>query len=284
MDIPNKPYKIMGIVNVTPDSFFDGGRFVDEERAVAHALDLAEEGADILDIGGASSRPGAAPVTPEEEAKRVVPVVRRLVKSFKGAISVDTTWASVAQRALDAGASWINDISAGRGDPLMATLAARHNCTMVLMHSRGTPQTMQTLTEYSDVVENVMDELSAAIDRFLDAGTARERIVIDPGVGFAKTADQNIALLNGLNAFVKMGYPVLVGTSRKSFVGHLTGREAADRLYGSLGSVASAFFRGARIFRVHDVAATLDFLKVVAAIETGPTSSAPRAEAGTKRG
>jgi dihydropteroate synthase len=264
----SKPYALMGIVNVTPDSFYDGGRYRDADAAVEHGLRLAEEGADILDVGGASSRPGAAAVVPEEEAERVVPVIRRLAKRFDGPISVDTTHVAVARPAIEAGATWINDVSAGGIDPLMPRCAAESRCFVVLMHRRGTAETMQSLTQYGDVAGEVLRELLSSVKVFLAAGVRGERIVIDPGVGFAKTAEQNVVLLRRLDVFVKTGYPVLVGTSRKSFIGRLTGREApCGRLFGTLGSVASAFLRGARIFRVHDVAATRDFLTVLSAIE-----------------
>jgi dihydropteroate synthase len=204
---------------------------------------------------------------------RVVPVIRRLSENFSGPICVDTTWASVARQALDAGATWINDISAGRRDSGMPSLVAESGCMAVIMHSRGTPQTMQSRTGYVDVVNEVAVELLAAVDRFLHAGAVKRQIIIDPGIGFAKTALQNVALLRGLETFVKTGYPVLVGTSRKSFIGHLTGRDVQDRLYGTLGSVASAFIRGVTLFRVHDVAATRDFLKVLSEIDHGGTTT-----------
>ena len=267
-NVLSKPYALMGIVNVTPDSFYDGGRYATADAAVEQGIRLAAEGADILDIGGASSRPGARAVSPEEEVERVIPVIRRLEKEFKGPISVDTTRSSVARQALEAGATWINDISAGRADPLMPPLvAAEGKCIVVLMHMRGTPETMQNFSQYGDVVAEVKQELLAAVDVFIKAGVNRERIVIDPGIGFAKTAEQNVTLLRHLDAFVTTGYPVLVGTSRKSFIGRLTDREAPERLWGTLGSIASAFLHGARIFRVHDVAATRDFLTVFSAIE-----------------
>lgn len=267
-NVLNVPYAIMGIVNVTPDSFYDGGRYASADAAVEQGLRLAAEGADILDIGGASSRPGAAAVPPEEETGRVVPVIRRLARGFKGAISVDTTNASVARRAIDAGATWINDISAGQNDPLMAPLAAGTACTVVLMHMRGTPATMQDHCRYGDVVAEVKRELLSSVRAFVKAGVEKKRIVVDPGIGFAKTAEQNVVLLRHLDVFVKTGYAVLVGTSRKSFIGLLTGREdPCGRLWGTLGSVGAAFLRGARIFRVHDAAATKDFLKVLSEIE-----------------
>ncbi|MBN2036209.1 MAG: dihydropteroate synthase [Chitinispirillaceae bacterium] len=254
-------------MNTTPDSFYDGGHYLKTDKAVDHGMRLVSEGASVIDIGGASSRPGAPAVPPDEEMRRILPVVRKLARTIRVPISVDTCRSSVARAALDAGAEWINDISAGRNDPAMAPLAAQRGCTIVLMHMRGTPQTMQTMTTYDDVVEDARKELLAATEKFLSAGVARNRIVIDPGIGFAKTASQNIRLLQGLGAFVNTGFAVLLGTSRKSFIGRITGREVEDRLAGTLGSVAAAFMRGVRLFRVHDVAATADFLKVVSTIE-----------------
>ena len=267
MNVLKKEFSIMGIINVTPDSFYDGGRHDRTDLAVEHGLKLASEGTDILDVGGASTRPGARPVSQQEEAERVVPVVKRLAKEFSGPVSIDTTSSIIAAQALDAGASWVNDISAGRMDGAMARLAAGRGCTVVLMHSRGTPETMQSLTTYRDVAGDVLKELLASVDAFLAAGVDKEKIVIDPGIGFAKTAEQNLLLLKNLGLFVRTAFPVLVGTSRKSFIGHVTGRGADDRLYGTLGSVAAAYSRGVKIFRVHDVAAAVDFLKVLSAVE-----------------
>lgn len=274
MGVLGKPYAIMGIVNVTPDSFYDGGRYASFDAAVEHGLRLASEGADILDVGGVSTRPGAQAVSADEEIRRTLPVVRALAREFKGPVSIDTTLAAVAEAALDAGAAWVNDISAGRRDSAMAPLAARSGCTIALMHMRGTPDIMQTLTTYEDVVADVKNELLASVHVFMAAGVSRDRIVIDPGIGFAKTAEQNVLLLRHLDVFTATGFPVLIGTSRKSFIGQLTGRDPGGRLYGTLGSVGAGFRRGARIFRVHDVAATLDFLKVAAAVEESKEENA----------
>ncbi|MDG5813675.1 dihydropteroate synthase [Chitinispirillales bacterium ANBcel5] len=265
--LDSKQFLIMGIVNVTPDSFYDGGRYSQIDAAVAHGLRLAQEGADILDIGGASSRPGASIVDPEEECSRVVPVIEKLARDFKGPISVDTTWSLTARAALKAGASWVNDISAARFDPQIANVVAELGATVVLMHSRKTPQTMQHAPSYDDVIKEVSGELLEAVSKFRAAGVGRERIILDPGIGFAKTFDHNIALLRGLERLKELGFPLLVGTSRKAFIGKITERETEQRLWGSLGSVASAYTRGARIFRVHDVKETLDFLKVFSTIE-----------------
>jgi len=253
----------MGIINVTPDSFYDGGRYRSVEKAVKHAHLLQEQDVDILDIGGASSRPGAEVIAPEEESRRVVPVIKAIRTFFHGPISIDTTSSIVARRALDAGADWVNDISAGRADARMIPLVAKHGCTIVLMHSRGTPQTMQIAPRYDDVVAEVTAELRASVAACKEAGVSDERILIDPGIGFAKTAEHNCILMRGLDRIVKLGYPVVLGTSRKSFIGAITGRDVDDRLYGTLGSVAVAYMHGVTIFRVHDVAATGDFLKVV---------------------
>ena len=257
------PYLLMGIVNVTPDSFFDGGKYHMVDSAVAHARKLAADGAHILDIGGASSRPGAKPVPEKEEIRRILPVVEEVAAFFDGPVSIDTTSSGVARAAIEAGASWVNDISAGRTDPEMVRLAAQAGCTVVLMHSRGTPESMQQKAQYGDVVEEVIRELTAAVKNYTDGGVAMRNVVIDPGIGFAKTAKDNLELLRGMERIVALGYPVLIGTSRKSFIGCLTGRDVEGRLAGTLASVAAAYKCGVCIFRVHDVAETGDFLKVL---------------------
>jgi dihydropteroate synthase len=267
------PFAIMGIVNVTPDSFYDGGRHSSVSAAVEHALKLRDEGADILDIGGVSSRPGASAVSVKEELERILPVIKSVVNEFDGPVSVDTTWASVAEAALECGASWINDISAGRFDGRMKEVAASFECPVILMHSRGTPQIMQNNPVYDDVVGEVKNELLKSVDKFLKAGVVRKNIIIDPGFGFAKKKLHNIALLKGLKEIVRTGFTVLVGTSRKSLIGEITGKNADNRLYGTLATVASAYLRGARIFRVHDVDATKDMLKVLSVIENDTTIS-----------
>ncbi len=265
--LTGKPFSLMGIVNITPDSFYDGGRYNSIDAAVEHALELVDQGADIIDIGGASSRPGAAQITSSEELHRILPVVEKLVHYFKGPVSVDTTWSEVAEALIDAGASWINDISAGRFDERLISLVARRGCTIVLMHSRGTPQTMQQSVSYENVTLEVRDELLESVAGFLKAGVKKEKIVIDPGIGFAKTARHNVELLQNVSEFLNTGYKVLIGTSRKSFIGMITGKEVEQRLCGTLGTVASSFMRGVRLFRVHDVRETADFLKVFSVIE-----------------
>lgn len=262
----DNPFALMGIINVTPDSFYDGGRYTTAEMAVKHAGELRDQGAAILDIGGASSRPGAEEVEPREEESRVMPVVNAVAGTFSGPVSIDTTWSSVAEAALDAGAEWVNDISAGRFDPKMVSLVARRRCKIILMHSRKTPRTMQQAPQYDDVVAEVAQELLDTVEIFQKGGVSREQILLDPGIGFGKTVEHNLELIRGLDTIVALGYPVVIGTSRKSFVGAVTGRDVDDRLYGTLGSVAAAWQKGVTIFRVHDVEATADFLKVVTAI------------------
>jgi dihydropteroate synthase len=270
--IVSKPFTIMGIVNVTPDSFYDGGRYSGVTDAVSHALILCDEGADILDIGGASSRPGASEVSVEEELRRVIPVIVKVSGSVDVPISVDTTWARVAEEALDAGAVMINDISAGRYDKGMAEMAARRKCEMVLMHSRGTQRDMHENPHYDNVIGEVKNELTDAITRFTSAGVDKTKIVLDPGIGFSKTAEHNIELLKRVDEVVGMGFGVVIGTSRKSFVGKITGRTVGERLPGTLASVSCSFLRGVRAFRVHDVKQTRDFLQVLSIIENKPHS------------
>lgn len=270
MQIDEKPFYVMGIINATPDSFYDGGSYFSVDRAFEHAQQLIAEGADILDIGGASSRPGAAEVSPGQERERVVPVIKKIREINPDIlVSVDTTWVSVADAAVEAGATIINDISSGRFDKTMSTFVASADVDVILMHSRKDPQTMQIEPAYENVVADVKSELSSAVNSFEAAGVKRDRIMIDPGIGFAKNTMHNVALLGSIDVLVKTGYPVVLGTSRKRFVGAITGRDVKDRLCGTLGSIASAFLSGVKIFRVHDVAATVDFLKVMTTIEHG---------------
>jgi dihydropteroate synthase len=247
----------MGIVNVTPDSFS-----AVLQDPIATGLSMIAAGADIIDIGGESTRPGAAPVAPEEEQRRVLPVIAAL--AGRGVpLSIDTRNAATMAAALDAGASIVNDVTGLAHDPAAAPLVAARSCDVVLMHMRGTPQTMAGLTSYDDVVAEVVAELSARVDAALAAGVKREHIVIDPGIGFAKTAAQNLRLLQNLDAFRALDLPVLVGVSRKSFIGHYGGEpDAARRFPGSLAAALFAVSRGASILRVHDVAETLQALRM----------------------
>jgi len=260
------PPRVWGIVNVTPDSFHDGGRHATTESAIAHARRLLAEGADVLDVGGESTRPGAEEVSVDEEVRRVAPVVRALAAvGVPVPISVDTRKAAVAEAALDAGATIVNDVSAGTHDPAMLALVARRGAGVVLMHSRGTPRTMQGQTAYADVVAEVRAHLAARAAVAEEAGVSPARIWVDPGIGFAKTAEQNLLLLRHLETLVGDGRPVLLGASRKSFLESLTGRRAEDRLAGSLACVVRALEAGVAAVRVHDVAATRDLLAVLAA-------------------
>jgi dihydropteroate synthase len=258
---------VMGILNVTPDSFSDGGRFFDPARAVEQARRMERDGADLVDVGGESTRPGAPAVSADEEAARVVPVLRAIKEALALPVSVDTRKAAVAREALAAGADAVNDVSA-LGDPEMAGAVAPSGAGLVLMHMRGTPETMQRLTDYGDVVDDVAAELEQALERADQAGIARERIVLDPGIGFAKTAEQNLELIAGLARLERrLGRPVLLGASRKSFIGALLGGIPADaRDAGSVGACVAGLARGARIFRVHDVRSTRHALDVAHAV------------------
>lgn len=258
---------IMGILNITPDSFSDGGRYNTTDRAVARALQLAEEGADIIDIGGESSRPGAAPVSEEEEIGRVVGAIEEIAKRIDTPLSVDTYKASVARRAVEAGAAMINDISALTFDPDMAPLAAALSVPVVLMHIKGTPRDMQKDPHYTDLIGEVRSALGQAIRHAVAAGIDPERIIIDPGIGFGKTAEDNLTLIGHVDDFFELGRPVLIGASRKSFIGVLTGKPVQERLSGSIGAASAAALLGAHIVRVHDVAETRDALTVVDAIK-----------------
>ncbi len=246
---------IMGILNLTPDSFYDGGRYRLPGDALSRALEMAEEGAHWIDVGGESSRPGADPVSLDEETRRVIPVVEALVREGL-TVSVDTTKAAVARMALEAGARIINDISAFSMDREMASTCARYDAYCVLMHMRGTPRTMQADTVYTDIVAEVRAYLERRMDHAMSCGVRKERIIVDPGIGFGKSAEGNMELLRHLGAFVSIGCPVLVGASRKSFIGAVTGDPIADRLGGSIAAATFAVLKGARILRVHDVKET----------------------------
>ena len=257
---------IMGIVNVTPDSFFDGGRFYDPQQAVAHAVKLVEEGADLLDIGAESTRPGALSVDEEEEHRRLIPVVAAVAKAVSVPISVDTSKAAVARAAIDAGAVMINDVTALRGDTTMVEVVAKTGAGLVLMHMQGTPQTMQRSPHYEDVIEDITRFLAERARFAMDRGVVHERIVLDPGIGFGKTLTHNIDLLANLHAFLQLGFPLLVGPSRKGFIGQLTRQSPEGRAWGTAGVVALAVEHGANILRVHDVAPMKDVVTVADAI------------------
>lgn len=250
---PNRVY-VMGIVNVTPDSFYDGGWHATANAAIAHGLDLVAQGADLLDLGGESSRPGATPVSAQQEVDRILPVIEGIRSESDLPISVDTTKAAVAHAALAAGAKMINDISALRFDPDMANTIAAFHGWVVLMHMRGTPETMQRAPVYAEVVSEVQTFLRERIAAASDAGIDRKRIIVDPGIGFGKTLEHNLALLRQLDEIVALGVPVLVGASRKSFLGAVNDVPPEDRLPGTIAAHTAAVLRGARLIRVHDVA------------------------------
>jgi dihydropteroate synthase len=262
---------LMGVLNVTPDSFSDGGDFLGPERAVARAATMLDEGAQIIDVGGESTRPGSDPVSPEEEARRVVPVIRELLAELPDAIvSVDTHRSGTAVAALEAGARIVNDVTALRGDPRLADVVAGARCPVVLMHMLGEPKTMQRAPRYGDVVREVRDFLAERAGHAVSAGVEEENIILDPGIGFGKTLEHNLALLNNLDSIVELGFPVLVGASRKSFIGKITGvEEARERVPGTLAANVIAYERGATFFRVHDVRANREALAVAEAVRHG---------------
>ncbi|MDQ3991908.1 MAG: dihydropteroate synthase [Actinomycetota bacterium] len=256
---------VMGVVNVTPDSFSDGGRFVDHDVAVAAAVRMAEEGADIVDVGGESTRPGAAPVPAAEQVERVAPVIKAVAAEVDVPVSVDTRSVEVAAAAVNAGAVAVNDVSAG-ADPDMFAVVRETGAGLVLMHMRGDPTTMQDLARYDDVVGEVRDELRARLDAALDAGLDLDRLCVDPGIGFAKTWEHSLVLMRHLDAFLELGRPLVVGPSRKSFIGQVLGLPVEDRLEGTLAAVAYAATRGAHVVRVHDVREAVRVLRVIDAI------------------
>ncbi|KPK57358.1 MAG: dihydropteroate synthase [Gammaproteobacteria bacterium] len=258
----------MGIVNVTPDSFSDGGQFSGTEAAVSHGLRLAEEGASILDVGGESTRPGAVPVSAQDEIGRVVPVIRKLAESVPVPVSVDTSKPEVIEAAIAAGASMVNDVRALRADGALQAAAAAA-VPVCLMHMQGEPGTMQTSPTYRNVVEDVFAFLAERMEACLAAGIGEERIVLDPGFGFGKTLEHNLVLMRGLGRLLDLGRPLLVGVSRKSMIGTMLDRPVDKRLWGSLALAVMAAERGARILRVHDVAPTVDVLKIAAAVGSG---------------
>jgi dihydropteroate synthase len=255
----------MGIVNVTPDSFSDGGLYLDAEAAIAHGRELLAQGADILDVGGESTRPGAQAVGADEEVRRVEPVVGALAGDG-ATISIDTSKVAVAEAALGAGATIVNDVTAFAAEPELADLCADRGCGVVLMHMQGTPRTMQEDPVYDDVVDDVKAFLAGRVEFAVGRGVDEERIWVDPGIGFGKTLDHNLELLRRLGELRDLGRPILIGTSRKSFIGTLTGRDAGDRLGGTIASNVIALMNGAEVFRVHDVRPVREALLVAEAV------------------
>jgi len=269
---------IMGIINVTPDSFSDGGRYFDTERAIARGLELAADGADILDVGGESTRPGSLPVPEAEELRRVVPVIGALRKRTPCLLSVDTTKAAVARAALDSGADIVNDTSAFRFDPAMPGEVARSGAGVILMHMQGTPLTMQRSPRYGDLLDEIRAFLGERIRMAEAAGIPRERIVVDPGIGFGKTFEDNLALLRRQEVFHELGRPLLLGFSRKAFLGRLLGLPPEERLEGTIAAAVLSVERGAHILRVHDVGPVVRAVRAAEAILGFRTDAAAAAE------
>jgi dihydropteroate synthase len=265
LDVSSRPL-LMGILNVTPDSFSDGGAYVTVEQALDQARKMHEEGADIIDIGAESSRPGSQPIDEGEELERLMPVLAAVHRAVPLPISVDTTKAAVARRAVDAGASIINDITALRGDPLMAEVVAQSGAGIVLMHMQGTPATMQQAPRYGNVTQEVIAFLCERAQAAMKQGIKRSQIVLDPGFGFGKLQEHNLQLLNDFAMLTNLGYPLLAGLSRKQFIGRLTQRPVHERGYGTAGAVAVAVLKGAHIVRVHEVRAMRDTVSVVSAV------------------
>jgi dihydropteroate synthase len=266
--LPGSGPVLVGILNVTPDSFSDGGDFFDPESAARRAAVMLDEGAAIIDVGGESTRPGSDPVSQEEEIQRVIPVIERILAVRPEAvISIDTYRAGTTAAALEAGARLVNDVTALRGDPRMASVVAEAGCPVVLMHMKGEPKTMQEEPRYEDVVREVRDFLAQRAEVAVAAGLRPENVIVDPGIGFGKNLEHNLALLRDLDVLVDLGFPVLVGTSRKRFIGRITGaEEARERVFGTVATTVLAYQKGAKYFRVHDVRANRDALAIAEAV------------------
>lgn len=259
---------LMGIVNVTPDSFSDGGKFLHPENAAECAVRLAEEGAEILDLGAESTRPGAVAVTAKEELSRLLPVLKIVRKKTQALISIDTAKPEVAKPCLAEGADIINDVTGLRfSGKKMASIVKKTEAGLILMHSRGTSQTMQSLTNYDDLAGEILKEIAESVETALKTGINREQIIIDPGLGFAKTAEQNVEILKNLKVFKQAGFPLLVGPSRKAFIGKVTGCEVSDREFGTAACVATCVMQGAQVVRVHNVKAMRDVVRMTEAIK-----------------
>jgi len=254
--------RVMGILNVTPDSFSDGGKFFSSHQAVERALEMEQEGADVIDVGGESTRPGAHPISETEELERILPVIRGIRSQSQIPLSIDTTKPGVARLALQAGADIVNDVDGLEAASGIAQVVREFNAGLILMHRRGTSETMQSLTHYENVVEEVFGELDRSFEEVMDHGVLAEQIVLDPGIGFSKTGEQNLEILNRLSRFLHWNRPLLVGPSRKSFIGNLTAREPFDRDWGSAAAVALAVDRGTHLVRVHNVRAMKDVVRV----------------------
>ena len=261
-----KKTRVMGILNVTPDSFSDGGLFRDPARAVSRALEMVEEGAELIDVGGESTRPGSKPISLQEELKRVLPVIEQLAKKLKVPLSIDTTKARVAEKCIDAGASLVNDTSAFQDDPKMKRVVALAKVPVILMHRLGSTRTMQKDPAYKSVVSDIYAFLEQKTSEAQEAGISRDRILVDPGVGFGKTLEHNLTLLKHVSEFRSLGFPIVIGTSRKSFIGKTLGVPVEERVPGSLATLCSAVLSGTHIVRVHDVRQSVQAVRMVEAI------------------
>jgi len=258
---------VMGILNVTPDSFSDGGRYLKREKAIEHGIDMARDGADIIDVGGESTRPYSKKISIDEERERVIPVIEALSQELNIPICIDTFKSEIAKMAMQAGASMINDISAFRFDPDLISVVQESGVPVILMHMKGTPDHMQDNPIYDDLIGEILDFLNSAVDRALNGGINKDMIIIDPGIGFGKTFDHNLEIINALTKFDSLGRPILLGTSRKAFIGHILDREVHDRDTGTMATIAAGVMNGAHIIRVHDVKKGVETVKVIDAIK-----------------
>jgi dihydropteroate synthase len=262
LDLDRKTH-IMGILNVTPDSFSDGGRYVELDKAVAHGIKMTQDGADIIDVGGESTRPYSQKISSDEEMDRVIPVIEALSKELPIPISIDTYKSEVAQEALKSGASLINDISALRFDPKMASVVAAAGVPVILMHMKGTPEDMQISPIYKNLVLEILDFLKNAIDRSAAAGISEDLVILDPGIGFGKTFDDNLKIIRELTRFGSLQRPLLLGTSNKAFIGHVLNKEAYERETGTMATIAAGVMNGAHIVRVHNVKKAVETVKMI---------------------
>lgn len=260
---------VMGILNVTPDSFADGGRYLEAEKAVEHGIEMANQGADIIDVGGESTRPYSKKITANEEMDRVLPVIEALSRETSIPISIDTYKSEVAREAINCGAAMVNDISALRFDPHMAHVVSQAGVPVVLMHMQGTPETMQVKPSYKDLIGEILDFLHQAVDRSAKAGIREDLVIVDPGIGFGKSFDDNLKIIKELSRFESLGRPILLGTSNKAFIGHVLEKEVYERGTGTMATVACGVLNGAHMVRVHDVAKTVETVKIVDAIKKG---------------
>ncbi|MGD9033193.1 MAG: dihydropteroate synthase [Desulfobacteraceae bacterium] len=260
---------VMGVLNVTPDSFSDGGIYFQRDKAIEHGLSMARDGADILDVGGESTRPYSEKISAEEELDRVIPVIKALCKDLRIPISIDTCKAEVARQALKAGASIINDISAFRFDPEMISVAAEAGVPVILMHMQGTPTDMQANPAYENLIPEILDFLKSAMDRGVAGGISKDMLIVDPGIGFGKTFDHNLQIIRGLAEFNALQRPILLGPSNKAFIGHILDKEPHERDTGSMAAVAAGVLNGAHIVRVHNVKKTMETVKMIDAIKRG---------------